>query len=695
MKTFLLEIGCEDLPSWTGETFRAQFVPAFIAALEAKKLSCVSCDLFYTCRRITLCARGIPLSTPAETKKVSGPRIDPSLESSFRTLPQAVHFAKAHGVSPEKLFLEEAHGKKIVSLVKKVRSIPSVKLLPDIVFEAISSLEIPRAMRWDGSDFTFFRPVRWLLALWDSRLLPLSFGYVSSARWTFGHPFLSSGKLKVRGCEDYFNQIRKGSVILDPGERSGKIRDLCESLLNPEETVLEEAREAVVNLVEYPAAIRCDLPSDAKKIPSPVLEIVIANAKGIPLRKNGGLGDQFLIITDGCNTSLCRENYQRLIHTRILDAEFFYKTDLAKPFHSFEEKLGAILFHPKWGSVADRVLRLRTLASYFAKRFFSDSLLQDVLCRSAAICKHDLASEMVREFPVLHGTMGSLYATAAGEPPEVSLPLSGYMKPRSLGDSLPSDPVAIALGIIDRIEYLSAFFADESSPLSSSEDPYGLRRVANTLFMLLQQSGNRVDLTDLSREALTLFGLSEGDPAFLRQESFLLHRLDAFFASEEIPRGLRQAVLSVEHLNVSGARRKIEALTHFISNAVSPETIFLPFTRIANILKQAQTSGYQKEPFNLAYMIEKEEKDLLETYQKSSDRMKEVLSVEDFSSFLEILFQLKDPIDRFFDKVLVMTPDLTVQKNRLSLLSLFNDLFLKFADFSFIREEDVRNVTQR
>ncbi|MGB9643332.1 MAG: glycine--tRNA ligase subunit beta, partial [Candidatus Ratteibacteria bacterium] len=413
-ENLLIEIGCEDLPSWSGEHFISRFRPLFIDELSNYKLSAHDILFFFTPRRFVIFVKGLPSKIAPERKEITGPRYEDAFDKDGRPTIAACGFAKAHGVPVSSLRVKNINGKRVVFVIKTIPGIATKGIIPDILIRILRKIDIPKGMRWNESQEVFYRPVRWILAMFESRSLAVNFGGVKSSGYTYGHRILCPNKIKIFNWKDYFDKIQNSFVLLDKDLRQQFILKLIKASLKKNENFEESVIDDVVNLIEYPRVIRCNFPSVDCNLPQEVLRVLILKAKGIPIFVDGQLQKEFFVVSDGNDNKDVRVNYENLLRTRILDAQFFYDSDISVPFDEFKEKLNRIIFHQKWGSVAKRVERLKMLAFDVSEMVGLDAEQKKTLIRAAEICKYDLASEMVREFPDLHGIMGAMYAKLSG-----------------------------------------------------------------------------------------------------------------------------------------------------------------------------------------------------------------------------------------------------------------------------------------
>ncbi len=695
MKTgnLLIEVGCEDLPSWAGEHFVNRFRPLFLNELKANKLEPGDIMFFFTPRRFVILVKNLPSETPAERKMVMGPKYENAFDEKGHPTAAALGFARAHNVQVSSLKIRDSNGKKVVCTEKIIPGVSSNSVVSEIFPSILRKIDIPRGMRWNESEDIFYRPVRWILAFFGKEIVNIEFGGAKSSRYTFGHRTLNPKRIKVLDWKDYFDKVQKAFVVLGEDLREKFIFGLLEKTIKKGEDFEKSAAKNLINLIEYPCIIRCKFPDIDCKLPEDVLRVLIEKAKGIPIFYDGHLKKEFFVVSDGNSNTIVQENYENLLKTRILDAQFFFDSDLAISFDDMGKRLSRIVFHQRWGSLAQKVDRLKSISNKIYDLLGLEPSRKHILVEAAHFCKFDLASEMVREFPELHGIMGAIYAGHAGKDESICRVIAQYKYPVYPDDPLPEDECAIVLGIIDRLDFICGFIT-AGGDVSGSEDPYGLRRTASGFFSLVQRLGVEADYSDVVRKVLESYGIigSEMQLSKVRVNELLMQRFEAYLESGGFPKGLRTSVISIDGMNFVRVWKKLNALKDFIKTRADAETILVPVTRIANILKQAKERNIEISEFNHGLLKESGERNLAEFYMDFSDRAKDVFGRADYTGFLKLLIELRDPVDEFFDSTLVMCPEEDLKNNRLALLNKFNSIFTEFADFSYIREEDIKNV---
>ena len=438
------------------------------------------------------------------------------------------------------------------------------------------------------------------------------------------------------------------------------------------------------NLVEYPALLLCIMEKKYLKVlPGKVIESAIKQLKGIPLRgERENLLPFFVIITNGTKNERIKSSYEEVLRAKLSDGKFFYQEDLKKSFSEYRGDIKKIIFHNQLGTTFDNVQRIEELATKIGR----DLDLREIesLKRGALLCKNDLATRMVREFPELQGFIGGRYSSLSGENKLTCIIVEEHYLPRFPGDALPTKKETIAVGIADRLITICGYFI-VGIDLSGSSDPYGIRRLANGLIELIWKKQLKLNLHNLLEKTVSLF---PSTPAFIYQNlvDFFRQRLNLLLTESGIPADIRAAVL-IDSSDLDAIRKKSEALKRW-KKTPSASASLVAFSRVANILKQAKSRGIELAPFKEKFLKEEAEKKLFSHYKNCRGLIHQTPGLDksspykDYFSMLKKFEDLKSTIDSFFDNILVMDKNTTLRNNRLALLSLINQGFLKLADFS-------------
>jgi len=711
---FLLEIGTEELPLQDIKNSLRQLPSLAEKMLIGNEIPFKKILSFATSRRIVLFIKGIAEHQRDKLIEKTGPPKDISFDQDGKPTKTAQGFARSQKVKVSQLTVKRIGKKEVVCAVRKEKGKQTSSILKKRLPEFISSLSFKQPMRWGERELSFSRPIRWLLALLDEKTIKFQVEKLNSSNLTYGHRFLSHGPFPVKNPVDYFNTLQKNFVIPDPELRISIIEKELEKLCSgriyptilcdesqrynkrnfeiPDKNLIAEAG----NLVEYPALLLCTMEKKYLKIlPGKVIESAIKRLKGIPLRdERENLLPFFVIITNGTKNERIKSSYEKVLRTKLADAEFFYQEDLKKPFAEYRDDIKKIIFHNQLGTTYDKVQRIEELATKIGR----DLDLREIesLKRGALLCKNDLATRMVREFPELQGFIGGCYSSLSGENKLTCIIVEEHYLPRFPGDALPTKKETIAVGIADRLITICGYFI-VGIDLSGSSDPYGIRRLANGLIELIWKKQLKLNLHNLLEKTVSLFP-SASSSTYQNLVNFFKLRANLLLANDGIPADIRAAVLT-DFSDLDAIRKKSEALKRWKKTSSSSAAL-IAFSRVANILKQAKNRGIGLVPFNEEFLKEEAEKKLFSHYQncrgriyptrsRSGDLSHNVGGIsrcryisENYFSILKKFEELKPSIDSFFDNILVMDKNVALRNNRLALLSLINQEFLKLADFS-------------
>ncbi|MCM8830459.1 MAG: glycine--tRNA ligase subunit beta [Candidatus Omnitrophica bacterium] len=688
----LIEIGCEDLPFWAGEYLREEWLPVFTELLKEYRIEHREIKFFYTIRRIILYIKDISPKQQDITTEIYGPPVEVGLDKNGNFTPAAYKFVNSHNMSVEYLFTKEKKGKKVLALIKKERGKKTSEIFGDILNESIRRIEIPRGMRWNGGNFKFLRPIRWITALYGKEIIKISIAGIKSGRFSYGHRTLAPDRFKVISPSDYMDKILKRFVMFDPDIRFKFVKEEIARKTGIKNFILDEIHlKKVVSLLEYPVVEVCRLKEEYMKVPKEIVIAVIMKLNGIPLLdKNGLLNKNYIAVFDGVGGDEIRNNYQDVLYAKMEDALFFIEMDLKMDFASYINGLKNIIYHPKWGSMYERVERFKKIYSILADCLDLSDEEKENIYNIVSLCKNDLSTLMVTEFPSLEGVIGRIYAEKNRYNSVVASGIEQHYWPRYSGDALPQTIEAAISSIIVRLETICSFLLDNLE-IKGSGDPYGLKKTTNGLIEIIWDRKLNLPLREIIRKTLEVFG-SYSPEVEDRIVDFILQRIDNLLAGEGISPGIRKAVMAVDRENLVILREKIDALKSFF-NTNSAKNILVPFIRVANILKQAREKGISPGTFEESMLVEKTEKELYHFYRENLT-ISELLDnkIRDYAGFLKQLSRWREIIDRFFDDVLVMCEDEKIRNNRLALLKKINDLFFLFADFSLIPIVEVEDV---
>ncbi len=675
----IFEIGTEEIPAGFLARGMSALEERAKAKLEAARLVPASLRVLGTPRRLALCVAGLPDRQPDISEEVVGPPAQAAFDKEGKPTQAALGFAKKNGADPNALRRGEVPGKKgeyvLCTRLEKGRAAREV--LPALLTELCAELPWPKSMRWGFGQTAFARPVHWLVALLGKETLPVAFAGITAGTQSRGHRFLAPGPVELDGSlEGYTSALRKAHVIVDPADRRrmieaelSRVEKEQDVKIRPDGDLLDE----VTNLVEYPVAVSGAFDARFLEVPEQVIVSAMrAHQKYFATEKSGKLAPSFVTIAGMItkDPKLVRAGNERVLAARLNDAKFFFQEDQKKKLEEWNERLKGVVFQAKLGTVHQKMERIKALATFIASRVGVD---EKPTARAASLCKADLVSHMVGEFPDLQGVMGYHYALASGEDKTVARAIMEHYQPKSAGGQLPESAPGAVLALADRFDTLVGCFAAGLQPTGSA-DPYGLRRAALGILAILIARNWTPALSELVAQAKQPIPVT---PQCLGDvKEFLRIRLRGLAEGQGLPVDCVDAALAAGFDNVPDALARAQVLAQW-SRRQDFAPLATAFKRVANILKGA-TGDRAPDP---KVFTEEDERTLWTFFTKIEKQVGTHLEGKNYNGALEVLATLKEPVDRFFDKVLVMDKDERVRENRMAMLSRINATFNRIADF--------------
>jgi glycyl-tRNA synthetase beta chain len=711
-KPLLIELGTEELPPKALDELSAAFLRGVCDGL-AKRGVVAGLDLaqaYASPRRLAVHIPGVAAAQPEQAIERRGPALNAALDAEGQPSKALLGFAQSCGVEVGQLEkLETDKGAWFVwRTLKPGQTVAS--LLPEIIDEALKALPIPRPMRWADHDYSFVRPVHWLVILHGAEIIDGEVLGLHSGRKSRGHRFMHPQPVHVADADSWLDAMRASNVLADPQERRQRIRAQVAQAAEQTGGVprLDDALlSELANLTEWPVAIACTFEREFLSVPPEALvTTMVANQKFVPVFDvDGKLTEHFIGIAniDSKDPAEIRKGYERVIRPRFADAKFFWDEDLKMPLASYQEQLKSVTYQQALGSLWDKSVRVAELARIIANRVGVDAA---AATRAASLSKCDLLTRMVGEFPELQGVMGRYYAGHHGESAEVAEALDSYYQPRFGGDAIAADKLGQVLAVAERLDTLAGIFAVGMKP-GGNKDPFALRRAALGLARTLIEAGMELDLRGSLVEALEQLpdsalaaGLKpgkDGKPAALNAGQrrailvdelydFVLDRMRGYYADQGFDNAQFEAVLAVQPGSLADFDRRLRAVAEF---GRRPEAVSLAAAnkRVANILrKQAEEVGAPAigrvvDPAHFEADAERELADALASAQRETA---EALGAGDYTAVLGRLSQLQAPVDTFFDSVLVNADNPAVRANRLALLGQLKAQFSAIADIALL-----------
>ena len=558
------------------------------------------------------------------------------------------------------------------------------KFLPEVILDT----PFPKTMKWAELNIQFARPMYAIMALLGGSIVSFSLGNLNSGRYTYGHSFMHPGKVKIEHPGTYLQSLKKVWVIADIEERKRMvIREVERAASAVGGKVLpdEELVDIVTNLVEYPIATAGKFDDEFLEIPREILITAMREHQKYfaVIDESGQLMPHFIAVnnTRTRDLDLVATGHERVLRARLSDAQFFFRSDVKVSFDPWIEKLEGVLFQAKLGSMQEKVQRVARLAAHLADAEGLGAGFKARVTRAAQLCKADLVSQVVVEFPKLQGVMGRVYAGVAGEPEDVAGAIEEHYRPTYAGGKLPASKTGALLAIADKIDSICGCFSVGLIPTGAS-DPYALRRQGIGIVNIMQDKGFGFSLRELIKKSLELFK-SKGDFDLAeiaeKVHTFIQNRLAHILVEKGFSKDVVGAVTSAGTENMPHVWLRVKALED-LKGAPDFEPLAAAFKRVVNIIKKNQ-GGVQTQ-VNEDLFTHASEKDLLAAFRNVEGQVSAMVATGDFEKALLKIASLKDGVDAFFEDVLVMAEDLEVRNNRLALLGNIAALFDQFADFS-------------
>lgn len=687
-RDLLIEIGVEELPPKALSSLALAFEQGIHEGLEKAGLACAALRRFATPRRLAVWVENLPERQTDRRLERRGPALSAAFDAAGNPTKAAEGFARSCGVTVAELQRQETDKGVWLVHVSTEPGAATAELIPALVETALAGLPIPKRMRWGDRDDEFVRPVHWVVLLFGDEVIPATLMGVPAGRETRGHRFHHPQPIRLNSPADYARQLTDpGRVIADFAERREAIRVQTETVaaaLGGRAVVKPELLDEVTALVEWPVALAGNFDRRFLQVPAEALICTMQDhQRYFPVvDARGWLLPHFITIAnlESRDPAQVRAGNERVIRPRFSDAEFFWNQDRKQPLATHLAGLKQVVFQQRLGTLADRSERVAALARYVASHGHGNPDWAD---RAARLAKCDLLTQMVQEFPELQGIMGRYYALHDGEAPEVAQAQEEQYLPRFAGDRLPATATGRALALADRLDTLVGIFAIGQAP-SGAKDPFALRRAALGVLRILIEGE-----LDLSLPALLEQAADQFEPALRARAvvetvlSFILDRLRGYYLEQSVRPDTFEAVLECRPAHPLDFDRRLRAVGAFRE---MPEAASLAAAnkRIRNILKKVEMTL----PFavRLDLLVEDAEQALAACLAELSSEVTPLMETGLYGEALTRLAGLREPVDAFFDQVLVMAEDPALRDNRIALLNELSSLFLRVADFSRLQD---------
>lgn len=688
MRDLLYEIGTEEIPASFIAPALQQLEENFTRRASELKIGHGAISVKGTPRRLALLVKDVSEQQEDIVEELVGPSVQAGLDGNGNYTKAAIGFARSKGAEVNDLRKIETEKGAYLLLVREVKGLKTSELLPRLLKDLLLELSFAKSMKWGENHHAFARPIQWLLALYGRDVVPFSHEGITSGNTSRGHRFLANTTFAVSDASGYEQILREHEVVVDiPTRRAMVIEEISRAATssglheNARVAVDEELVDLVTNLVEMPFGVCGRFDEKFLQVPDEVLVTSMReHQKSFPVVGNDGkLLPGFVAVnnTRVKDEAVTRKGHQRVLRARLEDALFFYNSDRSTTLAEKRKRLDGIIFQAKLGTMLEKSDRLVKLARILSEKIAPEKT--ELASRAAFLCKADLISDMVGEFPTLQGVMGAAYALNDKEPAEVAQAIEEHYMPKRAGAALPESEVGAIVALADRFDTLAGCFGI-GQKVTGTADPFGLRRLALAVISILGNGGWDISLKEILHKALALYG-NKVDGSGETVET-ILGFIRGRFVNDCVAKGFEpgvvEAVTSVAFDDIKDSLDRLNALKT-IRNDEAFAVLAASYKRIRNIIKDNADTSVDK-----ALCREDAERVLYEGYLTVKDEMLDLLEQRKYVQALQAMLKMKQPIDDFFDQVMVMAEDMTVRRNRLNLLTAIGELILRVGDISRI-----------
>ncbi|HIF9154517.1 TPA: glycine--tRNA ligase subunit beta [Photobacterium damselae] len=686
-RNFLIELGTEELPPKALRTLAEAFAANFEAELKAADLAHNGIEWFAAPRRLALKVNALAENQPDKIVEKRGPAIASAFDADGNPTKAAQGWARGNGITVEQAERLITDKGEWLLFKQEVKGQEAKALLPELAANALAKLPIPKPMRWGDKETQFIRPVKTLTMLLGDELVEGTILGVDSARTIRGHRFMGESEFTIDNADQYpaileergkvmaDYEARKAIIVADAqkaAQEVGGIADLDDELV-----------EEVTSLVEWPVVLTASFEEKFLAVPAEALVYTMkGDQKYFPVYDaEGNLVPKFIFVSNliSKDPSQIIAGNEKVVRPRLADAEFFFNTDRKRPLIDRLPQLETAIFQQKLGTIKDKTDRITELTGFIAAKIDADV---DNAKRAGLLSKCDLMTSMVFEFTDTQGVMGMHYARHDGEAEEVALALNEQYMPRFAGDELPSTGVSAAVAMADKLDTLVGIFGIGQAPKGS--DPFALRRAALGVLRIIVEKGYNLDLVELVAKAHELYGDKlSNDNVESDVIEFMLGRFRAWYQDEGFSVDVIQAVLALHPTKPADFDQRVKAVSHF-RELDAAESLAAANKRVGNIL--AKFDGELPAQWDNALLVEDAEKTLAADIAAMQATLEPAFAAGNYQQALTELASLREPVDAFFDNVMVMADDEKLKVNRLTMLNALRNMFLQVADISLLQK---------
>lgn len=689
-RTLAFEIGVEEIPAFDLVDAVKQLERKVPALLDDARIPHGAIEVYDSPRRLIVVVYDVAVETVAETEVFKGPAVRIAFDEAGAPTKAAEGFARGKGLTVDDLYREEQGGTEYVFAKREVPAVKVATLLPGVLDSIIRCISWPKSQHWGAQHELFSRPVRWIVALFGDEVIEFEYAGLTASRKTMGHRFMAPGPFAVADADKLLEVVRAAKVVPSHAQREALIREQVSAIEAetglkaelPQKTLVE-----VVNLAEYPTAMVGAFDEEFLAVPEEIIvDAMLMHQRYFPLYDTQGkLSNKFIVVSNGdpAFAETIVDGNERVVRARLYDAKFFYDEDLKKPLEAYVPSLDEVVFQEKLGTVLDKTNRIVSLVDHLAAEANLDEADRADAKRAAYLCKADLVTNAVVEFTSVQGIMGSYYAEAAGETPQVARAIAQHYQPKFAGDALADGAVGQLVAFADKLDTICGLFAIDQGP-SGSSDPFAIRRSAIGIVNMLN-AGLPVNLTDAIACALDNYtNISFDKTAVQTQiEDFFITRARVMCQDAGKSPDVIEAVLAGGVREPAEFTKRVSVLERFrAEHAEEMQDLSTAFARANNLRDEEEGIDLDEAALGEVEIALRDATDTANT------KVTEALAEQDYEGALRALAALRVPIDTFFDEVMIMDDDPVKRANRLALLNRFVSVFSSVADFSHLVKQD-------
>ncbi len=687
---FLFEIGVEEIPAGFIDKAMKKLESWFREQLKQHKLAYETMHLYSTPRRFAILIGQLQSMQEDEVLERIGPAERIAFDAEGNLSKAGQGFLRGAGATEDDIYIKETDKGRYIGIKIEKKGRPSKDILREICSGVLHEFNFPKSMRWNNKEFSFARPVRWLLALFGEEVVFIREIGLKSDRFTFGNRWQKlENKIEIASPSEYIEKLESVWVIPERDRRNKMIRQQLADLEKTDNLRVimdENLIEICTDLVEYPTAATGEFDERFLRLPEKIITSTLSEHQKCFAAQDaeGKLVNKFIFISNGDPnySDLIKLGNEKVIRPRLDDAEFYYDEDTAQPLEAFVQRLEEVTFQSKLGNLLEKTGRIRELCRFIADHTDIDDSTAQHADRAALLCKADLVTTMLgeKEFTKLQGYIGGKYALQCEEPNDVASAIEEHYLPRGQNDGLPTSIPGALVAIGDKMDTVCGIIGVDMIP-TGSNDPFALRRAANGIVLIIDQFGFEFSILDLIERSFELLETKLDEPGHNKKivQNFFRQRVDWLLQQKNIDYDVIDSVMHIDYSNIPDLVHRAQALQQFKTRNDFVRLV-LGFKRVSNIIEEAG----DLKPVNPDMLAEDAEKALYEGYLALEKRIAELLPEKNYTTCLDLLVEYGATIDRFFDDVLVNTEDIPIRKNRYSLLSGIRKLFLRIADIAKI-----------